>query len=358
MWISHSSGPTRVDHRRVTDLPDPDWYLDNVLVHTVPSDLIEVAGPVAEWRNWWRRQSRCGLAAAIDGFVLSPSELGSRGISRQAARTKVLRGEWTSAGYGYVAPMDIRDDRVHVLARRRHALAAAAAVRRRSRHVISGRSAAIVHGLPTFRVPDRPELTALAADVLGRRRGATHVYGAALRPTDCAAWYGVPVTTVARTLVDAARHDRWDAIMATDAALREHLVDRAALDAAIADATGWPGIRQAREVLALATPLGESPLESLTRLRLHDDGFPSPELQVWIGRDRVDMLFPRQRLILEIDGLEKYVDGALRREKVRETRLRRLGYRVERVTWEDVVKRWPETSAWIRQLLRLPVRAG
>jgi very-short-patch-repair endonuclease len=99
-------------------------------------------------------------------------------------------------------------------------------------------------------------------------------------------------------------------------------------------------------------------LESLTRLRLHDDGLPIPDLQVWIGRDRVDMLFEKQRLILEVDGLEKYVDDALQLEKQRETRLRRLGYRVERVTADDVVRNWPETAAWLRNLLRLPVSGG
>jgi very-short-patch-repair endonuclease len=142
--------------------------------------------------------------------------------------------------------------------------------------------------------------------------------------------------------------------MAADAALRERLVTREAIDAVLAAAAGWPGVRQARTVLALADQRGESALESLTRLRLHDDGFPIPDLQVWIGKDRVDMLFPEQRLILEIDGLAKYAGDALRREKLRETRLRRLGYRVERVTWDDIVNRWPATAAWLRQLLRLP----
>jgi very-short-patch-repair endonuclease len=167
-------------------------------------------------------------------------------------------------------------------------------------------------------------------------------------------WFGVPVTGVARTLVDLARHDRWDGIMAADAALHEKLVNRRDIDRALAGAVGWPGVRQARALLALATAEAESPLESLTRLRLHDDGFPIPELQVWIGRDRVDLLFVEQRLILEIDGLEKYERDALQQEKRREVRLRRQGYRVERVTWTDIVKRWPETSAWLRSVLRLP----
>jgi very-short-patch-repair endonuclease len=70
------------------------------------------------------------------------------------------------------------------------------------------------------------------------------------------------------------------------------------------------------------------------------------------------MDFKQQRLILEMDGLEKYAGAALDLEKLRETRLRRYDYRIERVTWDDIVKDWPATATWLRILLRLPVRAG
>jgi very-short-patch-repair endonuclease len=340
------------------ELPDPEWYLDNVLIHASPGDDSLHLGPAAQWTAWWAEQSRNELAQFGSGFVLSPGERAAAGVSRQTARTRVRKGEWVNSGYGFVAPMDIADDRSFVVARRRHALRATAAARRRPGHSVSGRSAAILHGLPTFRVPLRPELTEPYAVALGPGRGTSHVFSADLTADDQIDWFGVPATSVPRTVVDLARHDRWDAIMAADAALHEGLVDVAAIDRALAGAVGWPGVRQAREVLALADARAESPLESLTRLRLHDDGFPIPDLQVWVGRDRVDMLFDDQRLILEIDGLEKYVDDALQVEKLRETRLRRHGYRVERVTWDDILKNWPQTAAWLRRLLRLPVSGG
>lgn len=313
-------------------------------------------GPVGEWQAWWTRQAERGLGGS--GFVMSAPEVAAAGVSRQTARTRTRRGEWARAGYGFVAPLDIADVRPYLVARRRHAVQAAAAARRRPGHVISGRSAAIIHGLPTFRVPLRPELTELEPVGLGRRRGASHVYGAALGSAEWTTWFGVPVTGVARTLVDLARHDRRDAIMAADAALREELTERKRMDDALVRAVGWPGVRQARAVLALTSELAESPLESLTRLVLHDGGFPAPELQVWIGEYRVDMLLRAQRLVLEIDGLEKYTDAEARREKRRETRLRQMGYRVERITWEDVIHRWPQTSAWLRGILSVPATAG
>lgn len=336
------------------ELPDPEWYLDHVLVHAAPGIGQISMGPAAEWEAWWREQSRQALVRAGVGFVLSMAEFASAGVSVSHVRTRVRRGDWVRAGYGFVAPFDILDDRAHLTLRRRHVLASSAAARRRRDHAVSGRSAAIMYGLPTHRVPERPELTESYSVGLGRSRGPSHVYGATLQRDDRTSWFGCSVTTMPRTLVDLARHDRWDAIMAADAALRERLVTRDEIAGTLARAYGWPGVRQARDVLAIADHRGESALESLTRLRLHDDGFPIPDLQVWIGKDRVDMLFKEQRLVLEIDGLEKYVGDALRREKMRENRLRRLGYRVERVTWHDIVNRWPATSAWLRQLLRLP----
>src|SRR4051794_9521520 len=115
-------------------------------------------------------------------------------------------------------------------------------------------------------LPAVPELTGHGTWD-GPRRGA-HLYAATLDPAETTRWYGVPVETVGRTLGTLAPHRRRDAIMAADAALREELVDRAGIARALRTATGWPWVRQAREVLALADPLAESPLESITRLAL------------------------------------------------------------------------------------------
>jgi very-short-patch-repair endonuclease len=341
----------------VTHFPDPDWYVANVLADAMPGRYESLPrGPVAAWCAFWRGREVAGepfvAAAARQGFVLSIAGLPSLGVSRQNARSAMRRGEWTRAGRGFVAPVAI-PGATPAAERKRHAVASAAAALSRRGEVVSGRSAAVLHGLPTFAVPTVPELTARRSVGLGSR-GVSHVYGAGLDDADVARWYGIPVTTVPRTLVDLARHDRRDAIMAADAALREGLLSRAAIDAALVDAVGWCGVRQARVVLALASPLAESPLESLTRLALHDDGLPTPELQVWIGGYRVDMLLRAQRLIVEVDGLEKYTNEEVRREKRRAMRLRALGYRIERVGWDDIVLRWAETRVWLRAALHLP----
>lgn len=129
-------------------------------------------------------------------------------------------------------------------------------------------------------------------------RAARYTFSGDLSEKEITRWFGVPVTTVARTLVDLARHDRRDGLMAADAALRARLTVPAQIAHVVDRAAGWPGIPQARDVLALADPLSESALESLTRLILHDDGFLAPRLQRWIGEYRVDFCWPEQRLVV------------------------------------------------------------
>lgn len=70
---------------------------------------------------------------------------------------------------------------------------------------------------------------------------------------------------------------------------------------------------------------------------------------------RVDLLWRRWRLVLEVDGRLKYTGDELWREKRRELRLTRLGYRVERVTWADVVHDWTRCADRLRALLAAPL---
>lgn len=332
------------------ELPDPDWYFDNVLAYAQPgrAELL-LPGPAEQWQSWWRAkvdESALAHVAAAHGFVLTTRQLADLGLTRAATRAAVRRGQWTSAGYGRIAPIDVLDDDppAWLAARRKHALLASGSALTRADHVISGASAAVLHGLPTLAQPQAPQLTETHTDVMGRRFAA-HVYSARLDASSTTNWFGVPVTTIARTIVDQARHGRRDGVMAADAALRERLVTDEQVRAELAAAAGWPGIRQARQIWDLASPLAESALESVVRLALQDAGFPPPQLQVVIGPYRVDFCWPERRLIIEADGEGKYHDDELRREKRREHYLHVRGWRVIRVMWADVLLDWPLTCA-------------
>jgi hypothetical protein len=337
--------------------PDPDWYLDNVPAAAMPGRVEPaVLAPAESWRAWWRRQWEYAgrdlpsRIAREQGFVLTTAQLRACGWADHDLRREIRRGTWTAPARGVASPVVVPQDGDRFLgARRRHALASAAASLTRRGQVVSGRSAAILHGLPTLAPPAIPELTVAPPTTMGHRSRA-HLYSATLTIDDVTTWYGVPVETVARTIVTLARHDPREGLMAADAALREALVTRTELAETIAAATGWPGVRRAREVVSLASPLAESPLESVVRLALHDDGFPRPELQVEFYDPRhdctyrVDLLLRDQRLIIEADGRAKYREDELWREKRREARLRALtGHRVERLVWADLTEgNWPE----------------
>lgn len=360
---------------RVEDT-DLDWYLDNVVVPGVGGR--PQSGRARAWLDRWSMLAtdlRGGggdpslaaarALAAEQGFVVTRRQLRECRVADPTVRRLVRGGEWLSCGRGAVALVsrgdlaDASDDQDddYDARRRRHALVAAASALSRAGHVVATASAAVLHGLPTLGVPAAPELVAGGQQVTSGRLAAAHVRVPALPSQEVGTWFGVPITVIARTVVDLARFDPRSGLMAADAALHDELLSRRELDDAVARAAGRCGIRRAREVLELASPLIESPLESLTHLALHDDGFPPPELQRWIqganGRwYRVDFLWRERRLVLEADGRVKYRDDALWSEKRRELTLDRARYRVARVTWADVTTGWAATREWLRSLLR------
>lgn len=306
--------------------------------------------PAAAWQRWWQERSvddSLVQVASEQGFVLACADLPALGYTRSQMRTAVRRGRWTVAARGFVTPLDLRDADPYLERRRRISVAAAAAVLGASGQVVSGPTAAVLRGLPVRVTPLQPGTTVGSGANLGPGP-ARHVYGAALDPAECVEWFGIPVTNVARTAVDVARHDRRGGLMVADAALRERLTDVGSLDAALRRSAGWPGVRQARDVLRVADGRAESPLESITRLALHDDGFPPPALQLRIGPYRVDHAWPERMLVLESDGRVKYTAEERWAEKTREQFLRREGWRVERVVWRDITGDWERTRAILR----------
>ncbi len=83
----------------------------------------------------------------------------------------------------------------------------------------------------------------------------------------------------------------------------------------------------------------------MTNVPLHDDAG-------LIGV--VDILFPGQRLVIEIDGRADHSDErAFQHDRSRQNRLIARGYRVLRFTWDDVVRRPTEVIATLRHALSL-----
>lgn len=158
---------------------------------------------------------------------------------------------------------------------------------------------------------------------------------------------GVPVTTLARTVVDCARVlPAWRAIVIADSAARRGL-SRDAVDRVLLSLGGRRGIRQARELLDLVDGGAASPGETLTRWVLMSQGLPRPETQVQVstslGTRYGDLGWPALRVIVEFDGRIKYsqplsVDPGVTvvEERRRQEALEAAGWVVVRVVWEDL----------------------
>lgn len=107
------------------------------------------------------------------------------------------------------------------------------------------------------------------------------------------------------------------------------------------------GVRRAASVLALVTGLAESPLESLSLLRIHELGFAAPRQQVEIdthrGVFRLDFAWERCTIAGEADGRAKYggrvspeaMEQRLWEEKLREDAIRERVTAFPRWTWDD-----------------------
>lgn len=219
--------------------------------------------------------------------------------------------------------------------------------------VVSHTSAAVLHRLPIWPTAlDRVHVTRNRSSG-GKRRSIVHVHTAPLPDDHVTAIDGVPVTSLARTVLDLCRTVPIEqAVAAGDAALAYGLV-REILDDQLAQMARWPGTRQARRAIALMDLRSESPGESVSRVRLHQDGLPAPDLQqdIFDGHGkfvaRVDFLWREQHTIGEFDGKIKYgrllkpgqsIEELLFEEKRREDALRDLGWQIVRWLWADLYR--------------------
>ena len=264
-------------------------------------------------------------------------------LSRDGELTRVRRG-----AYSHDPGEDLRREEQH----RRLVLATAPLLLDGS--VLSHGSAAVLHGLPVWAPAIAKVHVTCSRSGQGKRRAVVHVHGAPLSDTDLTIVEGVVVTSVVRTVLDLGRTRPMEqAVAAGDAALRAGLLPTT-LGSGLLEMERWPGVRAARRAVAFLDSRSESVGESVSRVRMHLDGLPAPELQQEIlGPDgrviaRVDFLWREQRLVGEFDGKVKYgrllepgqpVEAVLFDEKVREDRIRDEDYGVVRWVWADLYQR-------------------
>ena len=183
------------------------------------------------------------------------------------------------------------------------------------------------------------------------RRGPGTIHRTFLAPVDVTVIEAIPVTTVARTLIDLASVATIEAVEeALDDALRRGLVSlprlRWRLDALARP--GRPGITAMRKLLDGRDPAAAVPDSVFERrlLRvLREAGLPEPVLQHEVrisGRvvAILDFAYPDARLAIEADGY-RWHSGRRHwdHDRARRNELTLLGWRVIHVTWTELTRR-------------------
>lgn len=267
-------------------------------------------------------------------------------LAREGGLTHLTRGAWTT-----VEPDDAQD---------RHLLRTLAVMRRhRTTSAATAHSALTVWGLPivdgdlarVHLVRDTSAATRRGSDYTVWSAGADLVEVTHPPRVEHPVWCTTPsVAIVHAGVVNTPQ----TALVAADAAVRAQLVTPTELEVAAAELPlGTRGASAVRRALADVEGLHESPGETLTASVCRTLGYEL-EPQVWIGPWRVDFLITGTRLVLEFDGAVKYRSAAdLVAEKRREDDLRRRGYTVVRLMWDDV-HRPRRVRERIEAALRLP----
>jgi hypothetical protein len=223
--------------------------------------------------------------------------------------------------------------------------------------VLSHRDAAGLHGLRAA--------NHRSVDVTTTRRGRASTdrvmihRTTVLRAADITILDGIPVTTVARTLVDLAgilpRHQLAKALGAAEV---NGVLDARAVEAALTRTAGRHGKGHAVLRTALADHANLGP--TLTRSQLEDrfvalldaHGLPRPRLNAHVEGREVDVLWPGRKLVVELDGYAFHKDRqAFQRDREKTNALVAAGCKVLRFTYEDVVRRPRHVAARIESLL-------
>jgi hypothetical protein len=187
------------------------------------------------------------------------------------------------------------------------------------------------------------------------RRPGIAIHRGQLHTEDRACHEGIPVTSVARTLVDIAKLvSRRQLERAVEKAEILGLFDLAAVDALIARNPRRPGLPTLRAVLGdyLEPAFTRSELERRFLDLCRAGGLPPPSANVFIAGFEVDAAWPDSRLVVELDGHEFHrTRAAFERDRVRDAALQVAGYRVLRITHRRLHKEPEALIAQVRTLL-------
>lgn len=168
-----------------------------------------------------------------------------------------------------------------------------------------------------------------------------------LPPADVTRVRGIPVTTFARALVDCT------------STFSEEQLKRCIREAEILRIFDLRQFEDPpKRLAALIAHHGPQPAhEGLETLfaRLMPADLPPHEFNAHVGPYEVDVLFPAQRVIVELDDRRTHeTTHAFQSDRAKDAALTALGYRVLRITWQRLTQEPALVIAQLRAVLALP----
>jgi hypothetical protein len=213
-----------------------------------------------------------------------------------------------------------------------------AATMRHHDAVASSTSALFVHDLDV-EIPERPKLTLPPGSTSRTSLGELH--RSPLWPDHVTARHRIPVTTLPRSIVDAAEHLSIDALAdVVNQAVSRKLVrirDVEAAAARLEAAPGRTGSGRLRAVLAAWTDeiRPDSVAEAAAIRQIRSFGLPAPVTQHDVHDDegefvaRLDMAWPAERVAREYQSDRFHGPERTEADELRAQRLEELGWKIE-----------------------------
>jgi very-short-patch-repair endonuclease len=290
------------------------------------------------------------LAVAQNG-VVTREQLEGLGLNDQAIAKRVARSRLHR-----VSP-SVYSLTSRVMTERGHFMAAVLACGPDA--VLSHGSAAYLWGIVENW---EPPIDVTAPNRRGRSpEGVAAHRDGSLQPIDKTSLYGIPCSTVARTLLDvAAVAPEWEVRKAVAEAEVLRILDKPRLRALLKRSRRRRGVARLRLILDTIHPQTKRTRSELERLFLEmcaRTTLPEPEVNVWLSapdgkRYQADFLWRDNRLIIEADSRRFHdTDSAFVSNRKRQQQLELAGWRVSPCTWEEVEQEPRRLALTIQGLL-------
>jgi very-short-patch-repair endonuclease len=176
-----------------------------------------------------------------------------------------------------------------------------------------------------------------------------------LDPEDRAVVGGIPITSLARILLDTAEVMPLRQLKRTfEEAEKRRLLDLDAVQRMLERSPGRRGAKPLRQVIAeyVEPPITQAELERLFIELCDLFGIPRPQTNVIVAGRVVDGVWHKKRLVIELDSRTHHLTtAAFEEDRRRDADLMLAGYRVLRITWRRLVDEPAAVAEIVRALL-------